>query len=285
MFLFSLMLATQVAWQAAVVSSAVTVPPAVAAPPAAAVPAAATPPAVVAPDDVQEFERLIRPRLSDGSWKRFSGAADLVDGQVVFTFGLKAARQTRLPERRVVEFFVMGSTPLVEGHVIVPWEAPVAAHLFLLRRFAAGRGSVPFCVLSTPRTRDWAGRLVSGSAGLVTSQEVNDPAGALKVAADLLAGRIRCAGVLLTGDFEVLDWTALEVFIPLQTRLGIPVFGRTRHEVLLGAAAAVEPRYESWEPLAQQAPTAQIFYHKHISEWFGVEEIISPEWNPQPLAR
>ena len=278
MLLFGLMLALQLQWQT------VADVPVGEAPPTGA-PPAAVPPAVVAPEDVQEFERPLRPRLAEGSWKRFTGAGDLVDGQVVFTFGSRAARETRLPGRRVIEFFVAGSRPLVEGHELAPWEAPVGAHLFLLNRFAANRAGRAFCVLATPRTREWAQRLASSSAGLVQSQDVENPSAAMQLAADLIAGRRRCAGVLLTGDFEVLDWRVLETFVQLQARAGIPVFARTRHEVLLGAVAAVEPQYESWDANPASPPSGQIFYHRHMSAWFGVEEIVSSEWKPQPLAR
>ncbi|MBU1242068.1 hypothetical protein KKD52_06610 [Myxococcota bacterium] len=245
----------------------------------------ALPPVVAAPDGVPEYERQIRHRLADGSWRRFSPGAELAPGQVVFTFGSKSALATRLPGRRVIEFFVAGSQPLVEGHEIVAWDPPVGAQLFLFNEFAKNRQGRPFCVLATRRTGEWARRLVMESSGLVTAETVKVPGEALKLAADLIAGRRSCAGVQLTGDFEVLDSVVLEAFVRLQVRVGIPVFGRTRHEVLLGVTAAVEPRYESWDPQDFQSTGGQIFYNKYMSMWFGVEEINSPQWKPQSLAR
>jgi len=262
MFLFGFLLAWQLQWQTGVTTVL-----------------------VASPEGVPEFERQIVPRLADGSWRRYTAGAELAPGQVVFTFGSKAALATRLPGRRVIEFFVAGSRPLVDGHEIVAWDPPVGAQLFLFNEFAKNLAGRPFCVLATQRTGEWARRLVMESTGLVTAETVKSPGEALKLAADLIAGRRSCAGVQLTGDFEVLDSAVLEAFVRLQVRVGIPVFGRTRHEVLLGATAAVEPRYESWDPQALRAPGGQVFYNKYMSNWFGVEEITSPQWKPQSLAR
>ncbi|PKN47510.1 MAG: hypothetical protein CVU59_02655 [Deltaproteobacteria bacterium HGW-Deltaproteobacteria-17] len=243
------------------------------------------PPLVAAPDAVPEFDRQIKSRLADGTWRRLTDGVAPAAGQVVYTFGTAAALATRLPGRRVVEFFVAGSRPLVDGHEIVAWDPPPGAQLFLFNEFSKGRQGRSFCVLATPRTAESARRLVMDSSGLVTAETVKTPGEALRLAADLIAGRRRCAGVQLTGDFEVLDSVVVEGFVRLQVRAGIPVFGRTRHEVLMGLTAAVEPQYESWEPQGLRPPGGQIFYNKYMSSWFGVEEINSMQWKPQALAR
>ncbi len=242
-------------------------------------------PVVAFPDGVQELERVAIPRIQSGEWKRFTSVQDLSRESVVFALGSFAARGIRDPGARVIEFFVAG-TPLVEGHEIISWEAPVEAWQFLLDLFPQKGRDVPFCALSTSRTRIWTEQLVSRSGDQVVLVQVSGISAALEVAAELLEGSRHCSGVILTNDFEILDADVLMAFLQVQVRLGVPLFARTRHEVLRGAAATVEPRYQSWDPSSEAPVSGQIFYQRDVLAWLGIRRPTSHEgWNPQPMTR
>lgn len=245
---------------------------------------APSPPVAVAyPAGTPEYERLAGPRLASGAWERFSGARALRPGQFVYTFGVRAAREVSAPGHEIVEHFVAGRGPLVPGHRHVSWEAPVEAWDHLLSHFEAVRAGMPFCVLTTPRLQGVDAPAAPRNARTIL---VRDSAGALAFAAGLVRGRHACGGVVLAADFEVLDAMVFDMFARLQTRAWIPLFGRTRHEVLLGAVAAVEPQAEGWDSAGGVSMNGQIFYNKHVAAWFGVGALPdSPRWRTKALAR
>lgn len=243
-----------------------------------------TPVAVAYPAGTPEYERVAGPRLTSGAWQRFTGARALIPGQIVYTFGTRAAREVVAPGHEIVELFVAGRTPLVSGHRRVSWEAPAMAWEHLLSHFGAALAGLPVCVLTTP------GLLGGGDPPAVPRGarvvSVRDAGEALAFSAALARGRHTCGGVLLAADFEVLDARVFDQLARLQTVAWIPLFGRTRHEVLLGAVAAVEPLVEDWDPAGGLSVSGQIFYNKHIAAWFGVGALpASGRWRTQALAR
>jgi len=243
----------------------------------------ALPVAVAYPPGVPEFERAAAPRLASGAWVRFTGVGNLAPGQVIYTFGRRAAKSLELPGFLVVEHFVAGERPLHPRHGRVAWEAPVEAWEALLGQFSRVAAGRPFCVVETPMlARRSPAPLPSGARRLVMDSRER----ALSLAADLLKGRQSCGGVVLAADFEVLDSLVLEAFARVQARAGIPLFARTRHEVLMGAVAAVEPQAVDWDADGGGTITGQIFYNKAVAAWLGVAELVVPSrWRSQALAR
>ncbi len=244
----------------------------------------ALPVAVAYPPGVPEFERAAAPRLASGAWVRFTGAGGLARGQIVYTFGRRAARSVELPGVLVVEHFVAGERPLHPRHGRVSWEAPVEAWDVLLEQFAKVAAGRQFCLVETPMLARGSGAapLPRGTRRVVV--DTRDQA--LQLAADLLKGRQTCGGVVLAADFEVLEHLVLEAFARVQARVGIPLFARTRHEVLMGAVAAVEPQAADWDADGGGTVTGQIFYNKAVAVWLGVGELAgSPRWRTQALAR
>ncbi len=242
-----------------------------------------TPVAVAYPAGTPEYERVAGPRVASGAWERFTGARALRPGQIVYTFGTRAAREVVAPGHEVVELFVAGRTPLVPGHRRVSWEAPAEALEHLLSHFGAAMAGLPVCVLTTTRLRGDDAPAAPRGGRIVL---VRDSTEALAFSAALARGRHTCGGVLLAADFEVLDARVFDQLARLQTVAWIPLFGRTRHEVLLGAVAAVEPLVEDWDSAGGLAVSGQIFYNKHVAAWFGVGALpASGRWRTQALAR
>ena len=233
------------------------------------------------PAGVIEYERASLPRIQRGEWKKYNNNKELDKNSVVYVLGSRAAVGFTNPGVRVVEFFVAGR-PEVPGHELLSWEAPPEAfsHLFDAIPLRGGR----LCVLVTPRTRAWSARLLEREPVRVSLEEVVTPSQALRKAGRF--ARDECRGYVLTNDFDVLNAVVLEAFLRVQAGTGRFLIGRTRHEILLGAMAAVEPQVVAWDPAAPGAMGAQIFQHSLLTTWLGAGRVKpSPVFRPQFLSR
>ncbi len=231
-------------------------------------------------EEIPEFHRVAGPRIQAGRWRRLTSGPLPADGGVILTFGTRAARALSSPadgRSQVVELFVAGRRPLVPGHEILPWEPPPAAVAEVVAPLRALAPNRPVCLLAGPRMREWA---QEAAAVLPDAKAVDlpDTPQALAFVSRLHADPSSCAVIVLTADFEVLDFTVLQALIHLQHRRRIPLVARTRHEVLLGAAAAVEPYRDGWDWPASGETGARIFCGGPWRFWGLPDPRFSPRW-------
>lgn len=234
-------------------------------------------------EDTVEFQRVAKSRVNSGQWKRLTPGTLPPVGALVFAFGTRAARSLSPASARVVEVFVGGRTPLVSGHDILPWEPPVQAVTELATFLRVRHPARPICVVSGPRTQAWAQEVVDA---MPPARVVNVPdlPKALAFVSQLYADPSNCTAVVLAADFEVLDFPVVQKLLQLQIRAGIPLVGRTRHEVLFGAVAAVEPYREDWVFPPQVPADARIFMNGAIWRFLKLPKAnVSKRWEPLTL--
>lgn len=234
-------------------------------------------------EKMAEYRRVAEPQVESGQWRRLSPGMTPPQDAWIFAFGTRAAQSLPAGSSRVVEVFVGGRTPYVQGHEILPWEPPAQAVADLAVFLRHAHPERPVCILAGPRTREWAQEAASAMQN-AQALDFRDLAEALSFVSRLHAKPSSCAAVVLTADFEVLDFPVFHALAQLQIRAGIPLAARTRHEVLLGAAAAVEPYRKEWRFPPASPNDARIFRNGAVWRFLGLPDAALPaRWEPMTL--
>jgi hypothetical protein len=141
-----------------------------------------------------------------------------------------------------------------------PWSAGEAVADFDGASAVLIPASASFC---PPAHGQWA---QEAAAAMPPSRvvELNELTDALSFVSRLHADPSACGAVVLAADFDVLDFPVLQALVQLQVRARISLVARTRHEVLLGAAAAVEPYWEDWAFPPSKPVGARVFLNGAI---------------------
>ncbi|MDA3862618.1 MAG: hypothetical protein PF689_01985 [Deltaproteobacteria bacterium] len=200
---------------------------------------------VIYPQGVLEYEKFWQKMKKYPSYERvFLKNYQPDSKKKSVTFGPEAARKVKSAKN--LELFIAGRA-LRAGHSIFPRQADPQNWVRLFSKLNLAPGSV-ILILSSPRLKAYTAKIAAAShlRGIKTKTVVlENRTKSFKFLIKLYKNpqKYNCGAVFLAHDLQVFSARILGFALKIQYSRGIPLFVRTKHEVLAGGFATVEADY------------------------------------------
>jgi hypothetical protein len=252
--------------------------------------------AVVFPEEIIEFERFWTKLKSLGKFKRANLKNSQPTTKKILALGPSAAKFLKNNKGEVWELFVAGS-PIVKKDKIIPYQSPPQKWVNLFLKIKPkNKSNSPLVFLTTPRlkTDSLAVAELCKEVGILTRViVVTSEKMALQSLISIHNKKTSTWGIKLAHDLKIITPRVLFLSLKLQYRDGIPIFVRTKHEVLAGGIATIEPimdpqwvlnRFLSTETKPPYTKQAKLFYNTQALKSLRIKTTLLKEMKGQPIS-